>query len=35
MKVQICTVNLGLISMNYIVHERNLIYLHGEDKVQS
>jgi hypothetical protein len=30
-----CTVNLGLVSMNYIFHERNWIYLHGEDKVQS
>jgi hypothetical protein len=30
-----CTVNLGLVSMNYIFHERNWIFLHGEDKVQS
>ena len=29
------TVNLGLVSMNYIFHERNFIYLHGEDKVRS
>jgi hypothetical protein len=29
------TVNLGLVSMNYIFHERNLIHLHGEDKVRS
>jgi hypothetical protein len=29
------TVNLGLVSMNYIFCERNLIYLHGEDKVRS
>jgi hypothetical protein len=29
------TVNLGLVSMNYIFHERNWIYLHGEDKVRS
>ncbi len=29
------TVNPGLVSMNYIFHERNLIYLHGEDKVRS
>ncbi len=28
------TVNLGLVSMNYIFHERNWIYLHGEDKVR-
>jgi len=29
------TVNLGLVSMNYIFHERNLVYLHGKDKVRS
>ncbi len=29
------TVNLGLVSMNYLFRERNLIYLHGEDKVRS
>ncbi len=29
----IYTVNPGLVSMNYIFRERNLIYLHGEDKV--
>jgi hypothetical protein len=29
-----CTVNLGLVSMNYIFRERNLIYLHWEDKVR-
>ncbi len=29
------TVNLGLVRMNYIFRERNLIYLHGEDKVRS
>ncbi len=29
------TVNLGLVSMNYIFYERNWIYLHGEDKVRS
>ncbi len=29
------TVNLGLVSMNYIFRERNLIYLHGKDKVRS
>jgi hypothetical protein len=29
------TVNLGLVSINYIFHERSLIYLLGEDKVRS
>ncbi len=34
-KLLLYTVNLGLVSMNYIFCERNLIYLHAEDKVRS